>query len=219
MGSSKLGAVWEDHEKMVADPIFSANNPIAFKDPNGRLPVIVAPLLLGAGAGVAGQFLYDVYSISQGNQEGFSDGTTYMTRAGQGALVALAGVQVAGASIAAQIGTIAVASAVTGGVGSAILGQSVTAQSVATDAIIGGTSFGLLKSVPRIPGRLPNIGTNAFVTGKHTQQSGTTLAVDAIMNYESSLIGNADMSGLSLSNTNECTVEKSPDSKKKKNNK
>ncbi len=186
-------------ENVLMDPqslnsySYARNNPIVYSDPEGKF----AQLLLGAGAGLVGQYGYDVYNNIQAN--GFSasafvpssSGGTYITRAIQGALVAGAGIGASAitSNTIGQAATVGIASGLTGAGGNYILGQTTTSQSVVTDAVIGGLTFGVVKSAPLVSGRLPNLGTGAFFAGKHTQQSAMQLGVDAVASYISSLVG------------------------------
>jgi len=72
--------------------------------------------------------------------------------------------------------------------GNAFLGESITPRSFAIDAVVGGVTFGASSIVPKVPGRLPNFGTRAFVVGKHTQQSAMNLGVEAGANYVSAVL-------------------------------
>src|SRR3989344_2152887 len=174
---------------------YARNNPLILKDESGEW----AQVVLGAGAGIAAQYAYDVYNNSQVNgfsssdfYSGLSSPGTYATRAAQGALVTLTG-GIAGGGIFGQSIATGVASGVAGAGGNWLLGERVTPQTVVTDALIGGLSFGALRSVSGVPGRLPNFGTQAFYLGRHAQQSAMQLGVGAISNYTSQLVGNFNL--------------------------
>jgi RHS repeat-associated protein len=176
---------------------YSADNPITNKDPNGRCP-ICALGLIGAGAGMAGQYGFDVYNNIQSNGLGWADlynnlssPQTYLTRGIQGAAVAVTGGAAASYGIAAQMGIVGAASGATGAVGNAYLGDPVTLRSVTSDTVFGGLTFGLQKFIPGVPGRLPNFGTDAFFFGQHTQQSALQLSYGAFSNYVSAVVGSA----------------------------
>lgn len=172
---------------------YARNNPITYSDPEGEWVHIV----IGAGAGIVGQYGYDVYNNIR--RDGFStkaftsslsDGKTYLTRAGQGSIIAATG-GAAGALTTSVLGQVAIVGSTSGLVGvggSYVLGESITPESVFFDTVVGGTTFGLVKGVPRVPGRLPSFGTQAFFTGKHTQQSALNLGVDAAANYLSAIL-------------------------------
>ncbi len=174
---------------------YADNKPITKSNPTGRCPLCLLALG-GAGAGMAGQFGYDVYNNVQAGGwqnafSNFSSSDVYLTRAMQGAVIGATG-GAAGAftaSIAGQAAIVGGASGIVGAGGNAYLGDPTTMQSVAADTIIGGLSFGLGKFVPGVPGRLPNFGTDAFFFGKHTQESAMRLGVDSISNYTSQLLG------------------------------
>ncbi|MFM2358000.1 MAG: hypothetical protein RJA61_737, partial [Candidatus Parcubacteria bacterium] len=177
---------------------YAGNNPITSKDPSGRCP----HCLIGAGAAMLGQYGYDVYNNI--NTNGFSAGAfysnlsspeIYAVRGIQGAIVAGTGGLVTGFGITAQIGTVGLASGITGAGGNYTLGQSVTLKSFITDTFFGGLTFGLLKGVSSVPGRSPNLGTNAFYFGKHTQQNAQILGVDAMSNYVGQLVGGTNFGG------------------------
>jgi RHS repeat-associated protein len=176
---------------------YSADNPITSKDPTGRcVPFCTA--LIGAGAGIVGQYGYDVYNNIQSHgfsgadfYSNLSSPETYLTRALQGAAVGATG-GAAGAitaSLAGQAAIVGVASGATGALGNAYLGDSVTPQSVISDTVVGGLTFGLSKFVPGLPGRLPNFGTNAFFFGKDTEQSALQLSYGAISSYLGQIFG------------------------------
>ncbi|KKW19790.1 MAG: YD repeat protein [Parcubacteria group bacterium GW2011_GWA2_51_10] len=198
---------WEDPKKQnLMNPQslnsygYANGNPIVNKDPNGRCVGPLAIPCIGAGAGIVGQFGYDLYNNYQANgfdvgSYSFSSGETYLTRAAQGASIATVGVLTGGMSIPAQVALIGGTSGATGALGNLYLGDAVTPQSVFWDTTIGGVTFGLGKFVPGIPGRLPNFGTQAFFTGKHTQQSAMQLGVGAISNYTSQILGSSNTTG------------------------
>ncbi len=181
---------------------YARDNPIINKDPDGRCPMCLLAIG-GAGAGIVGQFGYDVYSNVQAGGWGsafsnFSSGETYLTRATQGAILGATGGAVGtltGVGLLGQSAIMGGASGLVGAGANAYLGESVTVQSVATDVIFGGATFGLAGAVPRVPGRLPNFGTSAFFTGKHTQQSAMQLGVGSISNYTNQAVGNFNFSG------------------------
>jgi RHS repeat-associated protein len=165
---------------------YAGNNPITSKDPTGRCPNCLLALG-GAGAMMLGQLGVDLYT---GN---WSSPQTYLVRGIQGAAVGFTGGlagSALGLGVAGQAAVVGGASGVTGAIGSAYLGEPVTVQSVATDVAFGAATFGASSLVPRVPGRLPNFGTEAFFAGKHTQQSAMSMGVDAISSYLSSVLGN-----------------------------
>lgn len=150
----------------------------------------------GAGAGMVGQFGYDVYNNVQTGGWGhafsnFSSTDVYLARAFQGAIIGGTGGAVGAltASVAGQALIMGGVSGAVGAGGNVYLGDPVTPQSVAADTIIGGLTFGAEEFVPRVPGRLPNLGTDAFFFGKHTQQSAMLLGVNSISNYTSQITG------------------------------
>jgi len=198
----------QDGKNVLLDPqalnsyAYANGNPITKKDPTGRCPWC-GLALLGAGGGIVGQYGYDVFNNFQNNgisasnfYSGLSSPETYLTRAGQGVAVALTGgtAAAAGWGIAGQATAVGLATGGTGAGGNYILGQPITAQSVFFDAVFGGLTFGALKSVPAVRGRLPNFATQSFFAGKHTQQSAMHLGVESISNYTSQLMGNGGAS-------------------------
>jgi len=175
---------------------YSDDNPISKKDPSGQCPLCVTAML-GAGAGIAGQYAVDVgqnimangFSVSAFTSN-LSDPQTYLTRAVQGAIIGGTG-GIAGAfpaiGIAGQSAIVGVASGVVGAGGNWWLGQSVTPGSVFLDSAFGALTFGLAELAPGIPGRFPNFGTKAFFMGAHTQQNALRVGVDAGGSYLSSI--------------------------------
>src|SRR3989344_2351642 len=172
---------------------YAENNPILRKDQSGRC----SQCLIGAGAGIVGQYGYDVFNNIQSNgfsvsafYSNLSSPGTYITRAGQGALVALTG-GAAGAlttSIAGQAVAVGVASGLIGAGGNYLLGQPIAPESVAIDTILGGLTYGAVQSAPRVRGLLPEFGTKAFYMGRHTQQSVLNLGIDAAFGYVGSTL-------------------------------
>jgi hypothetical protein len=141
---------------------------------------------------------FDVYNNIQSRGLSASDfysnlstPQTYITRGIQGAAVAMTGGAASGFGIAAQMGIAGAASGATGALGNAYLGDPVTLQSVTSDTVFGGLTFGLQKFVPGVPGRLPNFGTDAFFFGQHTQQSALQLSYGAFSSYVSAVVGSA----------------------------
>lgn len=177
---------------------YANGNPITNKDPSGRCvgPLVVA--CIGAGAGIVGQFGYDVYNNVQSGGWGnafsnFSGGETYLTRAAQGASVAVVGLATGGMSVPAQIALIGGTSGATGAAGNWYLGDAITPQSVFWDTAIGGATFGLGKYIPGVPGRLPNFGTEAFFSGKHTQRNALELGYNAVANSFAQVLGGSSI--------------------------
>ena len=172
---------------------YGKNNPITNKDPNGEWVHIA----IGAGAGMLGQYGYDVYSNIQ--NDGFSAGAftsnlssakTYATRAVQGGAIAATGGLAAGAGVGltGQVAIVGGTTGATGVIANTYLGQQSSLESFAIDTVIGAATFGAGSMVPKVPGRLPNFGTQAFMSGKHTQQSAMNLGVEAGANYVSAII-------------------------------
>jgi hypothetical protein len=67
--------------------------------------------------------------------------------------------------------------------------------------------------VPGVPGRLPNFGTDAFFSGKHTQQSALQLSYGAISNYIGALIGSSGSRNGAVQSFNASTGASSASSK------
>ncbi|MBI4118579.1 MAG: RHS repeat-associated core domain-containing protein [Parcubacteria group bacterium] len=179
---------------------YGENNPINKSDPTGKCPQCI----IGAGAGMLGQYGYDVYNNISANgfsasafYSGLSSPETYAVRAIQGAIVGGTGGLAAAYGITAQIGAVGLASGLTGAGGNYALGEVVSWQSFAADTVIGGLTFGAGKLVPGVPGRLPDFGTNAWLYGKHTQQSALQLGIGGISDYTSQLIGSHNFTSTS----------------------
>ena len=173
---------------------YAEDNPIVKSDPSGKCVGPLAGACLGAGAGLVGQFGYDMYNNVQSGGWGnafshFSSREVYLTRAGQGASIALAAEMTGGMSLLGQMAVVGGASGAVSAGGSWYLGDPITAQGVLTDAAFGALTFGAGELVPAVPGRLPAFGSDAFFFGSHTQQSAMRLGVDAISNYTSAVIG------------------------------
>ena len=176
---------------------YSENDPIIKEDPSGKCPYC-ALALIGAGAGIAGQYGVDVFSNYESNglkasdfYSGLSSPQTYLLRAVQGAIIGATG----GAASEEVFGTnLLIQSAVVGGVsgatGAAVnhaLGDPVTLASIFWDTTLGGFTFGASEIAPGVPGRLPNFGTQAFYTGAHTIENAFNLGIGAGSNYLSSI--------------------------------
>jgi RHS repeat-associated protein len=171
---------------------YALNNPITKKDPSGQCPLCVTALL-GAGAGMTGQYIIDVSKNLQ--TSGLSAGAfttnlsspqTYLTRAMQGAVIGGTGglaADVVGPSLVAQSALVGGTSGATGIFANAYLGEPVTPQSVFFDTTFGALTLGLGEFTPGIRGRLPKFGTEAFFTGAHTQQNALRVGVDAGSSY------------------------------------
>jgi RHS repeat-associated protein len=186
---------------------YANDNPITGKDPNGRCPTC-GLAIIGAGAGLAGQYGYDVYNNVQSN--GFSASAfysnlsppqTYLTRAFQGAIIgATGGAASTYLTSVGLVGQSAIAGGVSGAVGAggnAWLGDKITAQSVITDAVIGALTFGFGEIVPKVRGANPKLLTDAFFFGQHTLQSAARLGVGGISTYTSQLVGGFNFSNSS----------------------
>jgi RHS repeat-associated protein len=186
----------------LADPhlqnshVYGRNNPLVNKDNTGEFSI-----LLNIGGALAAQYGYDVYNNVQANgfnasafYSNLSSPETYATRAVQGAAVAVSGGIIGGARLGfgTQIGLAGGASGAIGALGNVYLGEPITAQSIIANTVIGGATFGAVRSAPLVPGR-SNFGTRAFFTGKHTQQSSLRLGVESTSSYLSTLVGNASL--------------------------
>jgi hypothetical protein len=115
----------------------------------------------------------------------------YSVAAGQGAVV---GAGVAGAAIAAPIigltggtatlaigGTAGTLTAGTTVVGDYYLGRQTDFTGLAVNSGISALTAGALRSLPKVPGRLPNFGTKAFYTGAHTTRQAAEEFVSSSM--------------------------------------
>ena len=173
-------------DQILSDPqllnsySYGRDNPIRFKDPKGTCPICGAILLaggIGTVGGVANQAFSDYLTGDFGNRSLADNLNTYAVAAGQGAVV---GFGTAGAAFAAPaLGVPAVltvgatAGTLTAGttvLGNRILGQPTDWTGLGVNSTISALSAGTLKALPGVPGRLPNIGTQAYYAGVHTQR-------------------------------------------------
>ena len=180
---------------------YARNNPLVLVDEDGEL----AHILIGIGAGFLGQYIYDVSNNIA--RDGFSGSAftsnlsslaTYAVRGAQGGIVAGTGGLAAGylgLGVVGQSVAVGAASGLTGVGGDLVLGEEITAQGVVSDVLIGSLSYGALSSTAKVPGRLPNFGTKAFFSGRHTQQSFLNLGADALSTSLSLLYANPSAFG------------------------
>ena len=172
---------------------YTANNPLKHVDANGEFMHVV----VGAGVGLAGQYITDV--VSNIGENGFSGSaftqnlsspTEYALRAGEGAIVVGTGGFVAG-------GFGKLAGAITSGVAAAlssvgvdtILDKDIDYSDAAMSGIVTGISTGIIQGKPLVPGRLPNFGTKAFFMGEHTKRSFTEFSIDTTSEFTANTLG------------------------------
>jgi RHS repeat-associated protein len=172
---------------------YGKNNPIAYKDPQGTCPF--CPILLAGGFGAIGgigvQAFNDFYSGDFSNRSWQDNLNAYSVAAGQGAIV---GAGVAGAAIAAPFigltggaATIAVggtAGTLTAGttlLGDYYLGRQTDIPGLVVGSGVSALTAGALKSLPKVPGRLPNFGTKAFYSGAHATRQAAEEFVSSSM--------------------------------------
>jgi len=172
--------------EILADPqaqnsyAYARNNPLKYTDPDGEFYQIPVALGVGALGGVASQYVSDVVNNYQSGVQGWnvltqvSDGKTYTARAAQGAAI---GLSVLTGNPYVVGGTAAGTSVLT----DKWLGQETNWTQTGIDAVLSGGTAGVFKLFPKVPGRLPNFGTQAFFTGKHTQQEVTKEAINVFV--------------------------------------
>ena len=150
---------------------YANDNPIVKSDPSGRcvwdgcaLEIVALGAFAGGVGGGIGQLVSD---IGRGQASSFSD---YAASVGKGAFV---GGTVAGAGI------LGAGAAITGVVAGLAYGGSTVAvndvrgiknnwKDIAIDSAITGVTGGILEGIlPGVPGRNPNLFTDAFFTGSH----------------------------------------------------
>lgn len=176
---------------------YSEGNPINGSDPSGRCPQCAAALI-GAGAGIAGQYGVDVFRNYQQHgltasdfYSGLSSSQTYLLRAFQGAVIGATGgaasEEVFGTNLLVQSSVVGGASGLSGAAVNHALGEPVTPGSVFWDTSLGAFTFGLSELAPAVRGVSPNFGTQAFYRGAHTQQDAFNLGIGAGSNYLSSV--------------------------------
>lgn len=157
---------------------YAENNPIVKSDPSGKCPWCLIPIAVAVGAagGVVQQGLTDL-TTNLGNNGlnvknyQWSPIKDYLYSAGAGGALgfalsggALLGVGAAGIASIAGGGTI---------VSDVIRAQYVDhtpidPYQIGFDAITTAATAGLIEATPKVPGRLPNLFTDAFFTGSHT---------------------------------------------------
>ncbi len=174
MGQTSDGKAVLSNPQAANSYSYAGGNPITNKDPGGRCPMCAVAIGAGVGAigGIGSQALSDYLS---GDFSGFS---SYAVSAGQGAVVG-GGVVIAGAAAAAgAVGTVATLlitgatagtlTAATEYSGDYMLGRESNPGDIILNSSISAVSAGTLRSLPQVRGRMPNIGTQAFYTGRHT---------------------------------------------------
>ena len=172
--------------EILADPqllnsyAYARDNPIGSRDPQGTCPM--CPFIVAGGLGAIGgigvQAFNDFYSGDFSNRTWQQNLSSYGVAAVSGATVSVgtlgAGVVALGAGFSAGATTLFVAGTagtLTGGTmvaGNRVLGQPTNPTDVIVSSGISTLSAGTLRTLPRVPGRLPNFNTQAFYTGAHT---------------------------------------------------
>lgn len=183
IGQTTDGRIALQNPQLQNSYSYSLNNPITNKDPQGRCPICV-PVAIGASVGFVGgigsQAVGDYLTGDFGNYSITQNISRYSVAGGQGGVVG-AGVVVAGAAAAAAGLTTFATTLVVGGTagtltagttaaGNVILGQEIDPTSLAINSGISAVTAGTLSTLPKVPGRMPNLGTKAFFTGSHTQR-------------------------------------------------
>ena len=150
---------------------YSEGNPIIKEDPSGKCiedGCVVEIIGLGTVAGGAGGALEQALSDIQHGQ--VSSPSTYAASIGKGAFV---GGTVAAAGIF-DVGAVALGgiSALANGLGTVAENQALGNRNnwgdIALDSAITGVTGGILEGVtPGVPGRIPNLFSEAFFTGSH----------------------------------------------------
>ena len=179
-GNSISQAEWLADPQAQNSYGYARNNPIKYIDPDGEAYQIPIALGLGFAGGVVGQYYSDVVNNYQSGAQGLSvfkpasSIETYGVRGTQGAIVgasALTGSPyiIGGATVGTSV------------LGNQWLGQQTNLTQTGVDAVLNAGTAGVFKLFPGVPGRLPNFGTQAFFTGKHTQQELTKEAINVLI--------------------------------------
>jgi RHS repeat-associated protein len=159
---------------------YGRNNPLIYKDPNGEL-AFLAPAIIGGVLGAIGGVATEAIS---GRDSSFSD---YASAAGQGFVVGLGTGGVGTVATAYKLSGLVKTGAISGTAGTLtattelgtdyIKGESTDYHDLAAKSILAAGTAGTLSRLPKVKGRTPNLGTEAFFIGKHTQRQGAEEAV------------------------------------------
>lgn len=186
---------WNLSEGYLFDPqqqnsySYGRNNPVKYIDSNGQAAQIVIPLLAGAVVGAAAQGVVDIYN---GESSGWR---SYINAAAQGSIVTGAAVLSAGAGLGfiGTAGTIGLTDFTYRNVASYTNnGPILTSQMVVNSTFTGLAGPIADKTVGKVVGRWPNMFTQAFFTGKHTQN----IAQKEIVSTISSAAGASSVSNI-----------------------
>ena len=178
-------------QEILADPqalnsySYANNNPIVKSDPSGKCPWCVPPIIaggVGAIGGIASQAYSDSLNGGFSNRSIIQNIATYGVAAVNGGIVSAGTTGTAMLAGTASIAVIPAALIVAGtaGVlktgteltGNSLLGQKTNYGNLALNVGITMVPAGALRMLPQVPGRLPNLGTEAFYTGVHTARQG-----------------------------------------------
>jgi hypothetical protein len=179
--------------------------------------VICGAALVGAVGGVGFQAFNDYLSGEFDDRTWKENLATYGVAAAQGTIVG-AGTAVATITAPAGLTGVAIVGGTAGALnvgttltGNYFLGQKTDSTNLAIGTTVSVLTAGTLRTLPQVPGRLPNFGTKAFYSGAHTQRQAAeelfsssvstfaqTTSRFASQNY-SVVVSNSGVGGSSLS--------------------
>jgi RHS repeat-associated protein len=158
--------------------LYSFNNPPNYIDPSGdyALGDDVVALLAGAAEGLASQYASDVIQNYKEGRTGFSmltprsDWKEYAVSAIGGAATGEALLYCAAAGPVVAGVCVGEVSALTSLGKDWVMGRDIDWGGVAFDSLVSGLTASIIEIPGEVPGRLPNLFSQSFFTGKHAQR-------------------------------------------------